>query len=144
MALSTYDPKKVTVLFGGVPIGGFADGVFINISRSNDSFTKHSGADGDLTRVKQNDKSGECVITLAQSSASNDYLTGVAIADELTNDGVLPLLVKDLTGRSTFVSAFAWIKKPADSGFGKSIENREWTLDLSDLQMFVGGNTVNE
>ena len=144
MALRTYDPKQVQVIFGGVPIGGFADGTFINIMRSNDAFTKHSGADGDLTRVKQNDSSGEATITLAQSSASNDYLSGVALADEASNDGVLPLLIKDLSGTSTFVSGFAWIRKTPDASFGKDIENREWVLDIADLATFVGGNAVNE
>lgn len=144
MALHTYDPKKVQVLLGGVPIGGFADGTFVTLSRSNDAFTKHSGADGDLTRVKQNDRSGECAITLSQSSASNDYLSGVAIADELTNDGVLPLLIKDLSGNSLFASGFAWIRKVPDSSFGKDIENREWMLDVADLAFFVGGNDINE
>ena len=140
MALRTYDPKKVIIVIGGYPMGGFADGEFVNVIRSGDAFSKSVGADGDTTRVKSNDKSGEMTLTLSQTSPSNDVLSGISRADELGNAGVVPVKVKDLSGRSEFVSAFAWIRKIADSPNGKEISNIEWVLDLTDVTSFVGGN----
>jgi len=135
----TYDPKQVVVVVGGVPLSGFADGTFISVERANDSFSKVSGADGYVSRSKSNDKSGSVTITLAQTSPSNDILQGFALADELTNNGVVPILVKDVGGRTTFVSAFGWIKKTPSAEFGKEISNREWVLDVADLDVFIGG-----
>jgi len=144
MSLHTYDPKKVVLIVGGVPIGGFADGTFINVMRSEDAFTKVVGADGDTTRSKSNDKSGEMEITLLQTSMSNDVLTGFAMADELQNKGAVPVLLKDLSGTSAFASAFGWVRKLPDSEYGKEVSERSWTLDLVDLNMFVGGNPANQ
>lgn len=144
MSVRTYDPKEVVVLVGGIPIGGFADGTAIAVSRSNDAYSKVSGTDGITSRAKSNDKSGEIAITLSQTSPSNDVLSGIALADELSNNGVVPVSITDLSGRTILLSAFAWIRKPADTEFAKEISNREWMLDAADLNMFVGGNPSSE
>lgn len=139
MSVRTYDPKQVVVVVGGVPLSGFADGTFISVERSNDTFSKVSGADGFVSRAKTNDRSGAITITLAQTSPSNDVLQGFALADELSNAGVVPVLVRDVAGRTTFVSGFGWVRKPPTSDFGKEINNREWMLDVADLDVFIGG-----
>ncbi len=144
MSVRTFDPGQVSLIVGAFPISGFADGTFINVSRENDSFSKVTGADGITSRAKSNDRSGMIVITLAQTSPSNDVLSGINAADELNSDGVVPVFVKDNSGRGLFVSAFAWIRRPADSEFSKEVSNREWTLDCSELNMFVGGNPTAE
>lgn len=140
MPVRTYDPKQVSVLVNGIPIGGFADGTFIRAMRSNDMFTKQSGADGIVSRAKSNDLSGEITLTLAQTSPSNDVLSGIQLTDELSNNGVVPVLIKDNSGRSIYVSAFAWIRKHTEAEFGKEIANREWIFDCADLDTFTGGN----
>lgn len=140
MPVRTYDPKSVILTVGGVPMSGFADGTFVRVTRANDSFTKVSGADGVVSRSKTNDVSGSLEITLAQTSPSNDVLSAFMTADELTNTGVVPVMCKDVSGRSILFSAFAWVKKPADVEFGKDISNRTWTLDCADLFMGVAGN----
>lgn len=136
----TYDPKQIVLTIGGVPMGGFADGTFISIERTSDTFEKVSGADGVVSRAKLNDYSGSLALTLAQTSPSNDVLSGFAIADEATSDGVVPILCKDIGGTTTIFSAKGWVRKPATVELGKAINNREWNLDLADLDIFVGGN----
>lgn len=138
---ATYDPGKVVVNVGGIPIEGFADGTFVNVERSSDTFTKSTGADNRTTRIKQGDKSGTITITLSQSSPSNDVLSGIMLLDETTNDGVVPILVKDLLGTTLAVSAYSWIRKPPAAPFAKSISNREWIFDCADLNMYIGGNS---
>lgn len=140
MPVRTYDPKLVLVIVGGVPLSGFADGTFVAVERTSDTFSKVSGADGVLSRAKTNDRSGTLTLTLAQTSPANDVLTGFAVADELTNEGVVPVSITDLSGRTAIVSGFGWVKKPAKAEFGKEISNREWALDLADLNMANGGN----
>jgi len=140
MPVKTYDPKLVVLTVGGVPISGYADGTFIVVERSNDMFSKVSGADGQVSRAKANDRSGTVTVTLAQTSPSNDALQAIAVLDEKSNQGVKPVSCKDISGRSTFFSAFVWIRKVPNAEFGKEITNREWVLDCADLEMNVAGN----
>jgi hypothetical protein len=140
MPVRTYDPKKCIVIIGGIPMGGFADGTFVMVERSNDAFTKVSGADGGVSRAKSNDISGTLTLTLAQTSPSNDILSGFAQLDEQSNNGVVPLAITDLGGRTTCVSGFGWVKKFPSIENGKEISNREWVLDCADLNIFIGGN----
>lgn len=141
----TYDPKKVAVIVGGVPISGFADGTMIKVSRASDSFSKKTGVDGIVTRAHKHDRSGEITISLNQSSPSNDYLSAIAKLDEESNAGVMPVLVKDALPAagslgSTFVGAKAWIRKIPDSEYGDDSTNREWVLDVDEFEIYLGGN----
>lgn len=138
--LKTYDPKLVVLTVGGVPISGYADGTFISVERSNDMFTKVAGADGIVSRAKSNDKSGTITVTLAQTSSSNDILSAYAKQDELSNTGVKTVNCKDVSGRSTFFTATAWVRRLPGSEFGKEITNREWVLDCDSLEILVGGH----
>jgi len=142
MTVRTYDPKNVVLTVGGAPISGYADGTFITVSRQNDSFVSVSGADGETARAKQNDKRGDLTLTLLQTSLSNDILSGIAVLDETSNAGVVPVILKDLSGATTYFSGSGWIKKPADSEFAKEVGNREWALELADMEVFIGGVAI--
>lgn len=140
MSYSSYNPQEIAVIIGGIPIEGLADGTFVNVERSANTFEKSTGCDNRTTRIKQNDRSGTVTITLSQTSPSNDYLSGIMALDEATGDGVVALLIKDINGSTLCSAPYAWIVKPSPAGYGKSITNREWKLDCSDLYMFIGGN----
>ena len=140
MPVRTFSPEETVLTVNGVPIGGFTDGTGITVRRSSDSFTKKSGMKGVVSRAKTADKSGEIVITLAQTSPSNDVLSALVALDEAQSTGVVPVQVADLSGRSVYATAKAWIRKPAEGSFGKEISDRQWTLDCADLFMFSGGN----
>lgn len=143
MAVRTYDPKNVVIAIGGVPMSGFADGTFLEIVRDEQAFTKVVGADGYTSRVKSNNRGGTLTLTLLETSPSNDILSGIAALDELSNAGVVPILVKDMSGNSVYFSATGWIQKLPDSAFGKEVNNRAWVLDLADVDIFVGSNGEN-
>jgi len=136
----TYDPAEVIITVGGIPLTGFADGTFLVVERDEDAFSKSTGADGNTARVKSNNHAGAATITLQQTSPSNDVLSGFAAADELSNRGVVPILIKDLNGASTFFSASAWVRKMPAAEFGKALSDREWVLDCAAIDLFVGGN----
>lgn len=140
MAVRTYDPKSVIITIGGVPMSGFSDATFVEIVRDEATWTKVVGADGYVTRGKTNNFSGTMTLTLKQSSPSNDVLSGFAALDELTNSGIVPILVKDLSGNSTYFTGQGWVQQYANSTFSKDISDREWTIALADLDLFVGSN----
>lgn len=140
MAVRTYDPKQVVISIGGVPMSGFSEGTFLEVDRDEPTWNKVVGADGLVTRSKTNNLSGTLTLTLKQSSPSNDVLSGFLAIDEATNQGVVPVLVKDLSGNSIYFSANAWITQYANSTFGKDISDRQWVLSLDEVEIFVGSN----
>lgn len=140
MPVRTYDPAQVIVSIGGAQMSGFADGSFVTVERDEDMFTKITGADGKTSRSKSNNKAGSLTLTLQQTSPSNDILQGFALLDELSNAGVVPVIVKDASGRATFFSACAWVRKTPNAEYAKEVNNREWVMDLADLDVFHGGN----
>lgn len=141
MAAKTYSPKKVSIIVAGVIITGYAEGSFISVERASDTFTKVAGADGEIGRVHSADRSGKIVLTLQQTSESNDVLSALNIADELTLTGKFPVAVKDNNGTSLYVAGDAWIMKSANSEYAATMSTREWTIECSDLAAFVGGNS---
>lgn len=136
----TYDPNSVSIIVGGKIVSGYADGSFVKLSRNEQAFNLKIGADGTGTRVKSNNKSGKLEITLQQSSASNDDLSAIAGADELSNTGVVPLLVRDASGRTLATALTAWVQKLPDTEFAHETTNRAWVLETDQLVLFVGGN----
>ena len=139
-SVRTYDPKSVILTVGGFPIGGYADGTFINHEYDEDSFAKVTGADGFTSRAKTQNRGSFLTINLAQTSPSNDTLSGLALADQLSNTGVVPVVLKDILGTTVLFSANGWVRKPANLEYGKEITNREWILDLTDTDLVVGNN----
>ena len=140
MSVKTYDPKQVSMIVGGKIITGFTDGTFITAERNEDMWTMKVGVDGIGTRAKTNNTSGKLTITLHQSSSSNDDLSAFAAADELSDSGAVPVLLKDNSGRTVVTALTAWVKKYANAEFAKEVSNRVWVLETDQLVMFDGGN----
>lgn len=138
--LYTVDFNKNLILVGGVRMQGFADGEGFTLELDDDLYSKTTGADGDVARARRHGRAGNAKITLMQSSPSNDILTGFAVADILNNAGVVPLMVKDLLGTTAIFAAYAWVKKPPAVALGKEVTNREWMLDIANVELFIGGN----
>lgn len=140
MALFTYDPKSILISVGGVPISGFADGTFLEITADNPQFSKVVGSDGYTTRVKSNNYGAVMTLTLSQTSPSNDVLSGILALDRVSNSGVVPILIKDMSGTTVVFSATGWIQQFPDMAFGNEVNNRAWAIDLADIDIFIGGN----
>jgi hypothetical protein len=136
----TFDPALVVCIIGGAAAHGYADGSFIKIERGKDAFSKYVGADGEVSRAKSNDRSGVLTLTLDQTSPYNDILSGYALLDEVDNDGVVPVAIKDLSGNSTFFSGHGWVRKMPDVEYSTEIGTREWVIELAQINYFVGGN----
>jgi hypothetical protein len=136
----TIDPAFVVATFNGYLLGGFMDGTYIQVERKEDSWTPHVGADGEYARVRNRNKSGTVKFTLMQSSSANDYLSAQYQLDEATGAGTGVVAIKDTLGRTVVMGADAYIIKPAAVSYGKELEAREWTIEVPQLDMFIGGN----
>lgn len=140
MAFATYVADQVAVIVGGVPMEGFADGSRVTVEFDEQQFTKVTGSDGLTTRSKSNNYAGNITITLQQSSRSNDVLSGLWNADRVSNSGVVPILIKDNSGRTLWAAEHAWVQQMPSQEFAKEVSDREWILDTDKLTGFAGGN----
>jgi len=140
MTVKTYSAKDVTIVFAGIVVEGYADGVFMTAARDNPAFTNGSGADGEGWRAKSSDKTGTITLTLLQTSVTNDAFSALAVLDEASGVGVFPFLAKDGSGRTLIAAETAWIEKQADAEFARDISDREWVLKTDKLNTLVGGN----
>lgn len=140
--LKTYDPAKLSIVFAGIPIQGFAEDTLVKVTRAEKSFNLKVGTTGEAARARNRNRSGTVTFTLLQTSASNDALSSKLQEDELTGTGTGPLLVADNLGTTVINGDQCFLEKPADVEFGKEIQAREWTVVVPDLDMFVGGAVV--
>lgn len=138
--VKTYNPKDVSLIVGGRIIGGFTDGTFITAERMEAMWNLKVGVDGIGTRAKSNNRSGKITCTLHQSSDSNDYFSALTAADELSNTGAVPALLRDNSGRTLCTSLTAWVEKYANAEFAKEVSNRVWVMMTDELVIFDGGN----
>jgi hypothetical protein len=126
--VGSYDPKKVIITIGGVPIGGYADGTFVQVDPNSETWTKKVGADGEVARSLSNDNTHTIQITLMQTSLSNAYLRTVENADKLTGLGMLPLSFTDLNTMESHFWPQAWVTTDPSVGRAKETTDTQWTL----------------
>ncbi|SRR6266540_1872930 len=142
MSVKTYDPAQIVCTLGAIIVSGYQDGEFVKAGRDADTFTKYAGTDGEISRSRTRNKSGRVTFTLAQTSASNDALAALALLDELSGRGVVPLMIKDLSGTTRVAAGAAWVVKPPEAAFGKEIGPREWVIDTGPVEIFNGGSDL--
>jgi len=85
MSVKTYDPAKYRIYFNGVLVEGYADGEFIKLAREVAVFSKSTGASGNTTRIKSNNKSATCKVTLQAESPTNYKFTNLLALDNNYN-----------------------------------------------------------
>jgi hypothetical protein len=141
--LKEYDPKQVIITWDGINLNeGIAEGTFIVVARTEKTFSLNVGGDGGVTRVKNNNKSGQAAVTIRMGSATNDKLNDRA-TDEEKDDPVThvaPLLIQDFSGRTLHSSEQAFLEGFADDEFATDEGNREWVLLCPVLRPGVRGN----
>ena len=137
----TYDPKKVTVVFGAKQITGFSEDDIISIAPSGEGMQKIVGADGEVGRSVDPNETFEVTISLATTSKSNEYLSELYNIDRQTGSAMLPFMIKDLSGTTMFMAEQAWVANFPESSLGRVIGTHEWTIATGQVKNPVlGGN----
>lgn len=141
MSFKQYNPEDVALSINGVTAAGFADGTFITLSYDDPRFTGVTGADGEHSIAKTASRVGTLTLTLAQTSATNDYLSGLLQAHMrgLTK-GVGAFLLKDISGTTVAAGTGCYIENTPEVSFAKEVGTREWVIKVARLELFVGGN----
>lgn len=144
--VKTYDPKKVMVIFGPVVLTGFAEDTFINIETDGDGTTAVVGCDQEIVRsIDPGSIIKKVTLSLLQSSDSNDELSAIHDVDNQAGAGLMPLAIKDLSGRLLMMSDQTWITKKPNVNRGKSASEGkcQWVLlaAVPDSAFLVGGHS---
>lgn len=142
MAVFTYDPKALVVIFAGQIVSGYSDDDLIDVELDDDLWYKRTGVDGEVARALSNNHNGKVTVRLMQSSATNDSFSAAVNVDVATGFGVTPLLARDGSGRTFFAADQAWIKRLPKTGWKKGATFWEWEIDCGRLNVFIGGNNA--
>ena len=143
MTLLTYSPSDVSVTYAGKPIQGFSNENIVRISRESPTYTSKRAMDGSVCITQQRHSKWQVKIYLAQSSSSNDFLSGVQQLLFENNTSVmeyLPLIIKDNSGNTMFFAKDVWIEEIPEISFNQSIDTREWVFMCNDVNYILGGN----
>jgi hypothetical protein len=138
-ALVPYSADDVLADFGGFQLHGFEKGTFVNVKPNADVATLKKGSDGEGMLVVSNDSSATIEITLLQDSAANDYLSAQAAALKARAGGILPFMLKDLTGRTLHTAERCWVKTMPSTEYSDEGNSRVWVLETDQMQFLVGG-----
>lgn len=137
----TYDPKKNIIIYGGRQLTGFAEDDMIIIKPLGDGMQIYSGADGEVGRSVDPNRTFEVKVSLATSSKSNDYLSECYNKDRRTGSYMLPLTIKDLSGSTLFFAKQAWVQNFPESKRGRKIDNQDWMFNTGQVNdPVIGGN----
>lgn len=137
----TYAPKKNIIIYGGRQLTGFAEDDMITIKPLGDGMQIYSGADGEVGRSVDPNRTFEVKVSLATSSKSNDYLSECYNKDRRTGSYMLPLTIKDLSGSTLFFAKQAWVQNFPESKRGRKIDNQDWTFNTGQVNdPVIGGN----
>ena len=137
----TDDPKKNIIIYGGRQLTGFAEDDMITIKPLGDGMQIYSGADGEVGRSVDPNRTFEVKVSLATSSKSNDYLSECYNKDRRTGSYMLPLTIKDLSGSTLFFAKQAWVQNFPESKRGRKIDNQDWTFNTGQVNdPVIGGH----
>lgn len=143
MSFKVYDPDQVKAIICGIPIsGGWAEDSMITIQQKADNFVSVAGVGGDVTRSKVLDKRAIVKLKLLQSSDENALLSALANLDANASNGagVGPSTITDKGGTALFSGAKSWISRPPDVEFAGTAKEREWTIEIAEIDRFDGSN----
>lgn len=140
MTLANYSPESVNCLAFGIPLNGFADGTFINISKDKVAYGSTETTDGQVARIYTNSQTYTISLTFHRGSTSNDILTKLWQLDELSQVGKFPLFIKDLSGTDLFFSTSTWIESVPNMVQSTNFDTRTWILKSSQAVINIGSN----
>jgi hypothetical protein len=140
--LTVYDADQVTVALGPISCDGFQDGEFVSIAPATGTFTTYVGTDGKACRSKTLNRTATITISLGQFSLSNDLLGALHVLDRDAPNGagVVPLFIRDRSGRALYTAAQAWISKAPDVTFDREATARVWEISCAKLERVDAGN----
>jgi len=134
MAVKDYDSNQITLVVGGVPMGGFGADNKVTISRNNDVTSIIEGVDGvDVTFARSNKKSGTISFDLQYKSEFDTLMDNLASLPTL-----VPVAFYDSSTLKSLITVGQVMSQP-DIALGGEPADRPWTLIVANVDMSVAG-----
>lgn len=134
----TYSADDLIVIIGGMSVSGLAEGSAVKIKRNKAIFDEKVGMQGDVTRIRNTDKTGLITLELLKSAPTNQALSALALVDENTGDGIFPILIKSPNNLTIAAAEHAYIKEWPEIDFADTETSVQWQIAAADLTVNVG------
>ena len=138
--VKTYKASDNIIILGARQLTGFGEDDAFKLTPLGGGIQIKVGCYGDVGRSLDPNECYELELTLLGTSEDNDYLSTLYNIDNKTGKGMVPIVIKDLTGTTTFAASQCWVAKRPELGRGKVIKENKWVLQTGKATMFTGGN----
>lgn len=130
MAQFEYDPIDVSVIVDTTYLTGFAE-TAVTVEKNENNFEIKVGAQGDSIRTRVRNPLGTATVTLLANSPQVPFM------DDLANTGEFFSLSIIYTGenKETVTSEKAYIVKQPNREYGNEIADREYEIQLMDMNI---------
>ncbi|TAK30997.1 MAG: DUF3277 family protein [Myxococcaceae bacterium] len=134
---NTFDSNEVSINFAGRDLAtSRADGDFVTLTFTTELYSMKAGSDGEVTRSKNNDRSGKCTLKFLNTSEAHRVLTALYNEAEASSNGddIAPLQVRSRSTGLAYHAEQAWISKHPDISFGKEAGELDWEISYERLE----------
>lgn len=132
MSVQTYDPGLVKVLFGVIPVDGFAAGSMVKVSHQGDGTKAQVGSAGEAAFVASRNRSAIVECPLMSTAGVN---TALALAYQAGLP--LPLVILDVNTGSSHVSPQAMIERIPDADYAADVPVRNWRFVCAKMEEVI-------
>jgi hypothetical protein len=127
----SYNLSDVIVTVSGLRLGGFGEDGGVEVEFQGDISSMKQGADGETTVSLLPIPPAVVTITLMETSASNEVLMGLLVAQRNLPEGfVLPFAMVDPNTGETLLGGQVTFMNLPNISKGKEAGTREWKLGL--------------
>lgn len=133
---SSFDPKLHTLVFGVLPILGYAENTKIGVKWLGKGAEAFSGIDGDGVVVHSHDKRAEVTIELMATGAGRNTLSALLTYYNQVNIGI-PLVMTGIDTGEVFSAPVAYIKNPPDLSVDPNAPKRTIVFICPEASMSV-------
>jgi hypothetical protein len=130
---TVYDPTRVIITFGLMPLIGVAPGRFVSVRRDVPVWSKVHGTNGELKRIRSRPKSGTVDVVLKGTSPANRALGVLMKVDEEHGTLLAPLAITDALNGGFFLSTEAYIEGFPEMSYGQQEGDVTWRFICDDL-----------
>lgn len=140
MSVYRYSPEEVSLTIAGHRVVGWDR---IEIKRNSATFREIKGIGGKNTRVRSLDTSATLVVSIMQTSPSNNVLTDIHLKDSIYGTGRLEVTLKGGSGETLITSVEGYVAGYTDAIYTDNIEYRPWVINLQSTDdFFINGNAA--
>ena len=136
---TVYDPTRVIVTFGAMPLLNVSPGRFVTVRRDEAVWSKVHGTNGELKRIRSRPKSGTVEVVLKGTSPSNRALGILTKIDEEHGSVLAPLAITDALNGGFFLGTEAYIERFPEMTYGQQEGDITWRFICDDLDMTYPG-----